>query len=134
MKVLFFLFYILFTTSCQQISDFLNEDLETEVTKPTPSTENKNITIIRDKLNSFSEINRVEIRNYIKNAQHPYQSDIILIKKIKTHLVVNGKKYLELNFFTNELDAKAPLIAQFILIDEKSKNILEESSVNLNKN
>jgi hypothetical protein len=135
MKKIFVVFYFLLTVGCHQITEFLNEDSETldsEISSSPQKNESKNITIVRDKLNSYSEINRVEIRNYVKNAQHPYQSEISLIKKIKTHLATSGKKYLELNFFTNELDPKAPLVAQFILIDEKTKNVLEESSLNLN--
>lgn len=136
MKKFIICYFLLSLSGCHQITEFLNQNLsdsETEEVVTHKKVENPNITIIRNKLNSYNEINRVEIRNYIKDVRHPYQTDINLIKKMKTHLSAHGKKYLELNFFTNETDDKAPLVAQFILIDEKTKNVLEESSLNLIK-
>lgn len=86
---------------------------------------------IQNKINTYGPIKRVEIRTYIKNKNHPYQDDINEIRKIKIKSDLNSKNYLEINFFTNESDQKAPLVAQFLLIDDFTKNIIEETGLNI---
>ena len=95
------------------------------------NTQNVNVLAVQNKIKSFQPINRIEIRNYIKNTKSKYQTDIRLIKKIKMHLDKKSNLYLEINFFTNEDDSKAPLVAQFMLFDEKSKNLVSEFNLNL---
>lgn len=96
-----------------------------------PKFENKKIQSVYEKLNSYKTPARIEVRNYVKDQNNKYQTDILAIKKIKIHIDQKSDVYLELNLFTNESDKNAPLVAQFMLFDVKTKNLLQEENLNL---
>ncbi len=104
-----------------------------ESTKSQVTNENKMVTEIKNKIIEFKRAPaRVEVRSYLKSADHKFQDDIKLIKKIKTHLNPQSEVYLEINLFTNEQDKNAPLVAQFMWFDIKTKNLVLEENLNLN--
>lgn len=84
-----------------------------------------------NKIKTMSPILRVEVRNFLKDPNHPHQDIIKKIKKLKISLDKNAENYLELNFFANETQQDSPLIAQLVLFNEKSKNLIREDSLNL---
>lgn len=86
---------------------------------------------VKQKMTSFIAPARVEVRNYIKDEKHKYQNDVSQIKKIKIKLNPKSNFYLELNLFVNESDAEAPLIAQFLLFDAASHNLIQEENLSL---
>ncbi|MBC7754325.1 MAG: hypothetical protein H7Z71_08815 [Moraxellaceae bacterium] len=89
---------------------------------------------IKRKILEFKKVPaRVEVRNYLKNANHKYQENVKLIKKIKTPLDPLSEVYLELNLFTNESDKTAPLVVQFMWFDVKTKKLIREENINLNE-
>ncbi len=116
---------LFFLLSCENYDATKNES----VLQNTQIAEDPSIVEVKNKLKSYKAISRVEIRNYVKS--NLYQDKIIKIKKIKATLVTKAERYIEMNFFTNESDSKAPLNVQFLLIDEKTKNILEDASINV---
>lgn len=99
---------------------------------PLLKSENKSITLLKQKISTLPVLARVEVRNYIKDENHKYQADVTLIKKMKIKLDPHSKVYLELNLFVNETDDNAPLVAQFMLFDVNSQNLIEEDNLNLN--
>lgn len=103
-----------------------------KVIKPQTKTENKIATDIKHKIAEFKKTPaRVEVRNYLKAADHKYQEQVKVIKKIKTPLDPKSDVYLELNLFTNEEDKNAPLVVQLMWFDIKTKNLLLEENLNL---
>lgn len=86
---------------------------------------------IKEKLSKYQKPVRIEVVNYIKDLQHPYQKEIEAIKKIKVPQDPNGTYYIQINFFVDETDKAAPLVAQMVFLDLKTNNIIEESSLNL---
>lgn len=103
-----------------------------QVVKPKAKIENKIATEIKHKIAEFKKAPaRVEVRNYLKTADHKYQDQVKVIKKIKTPLDPKSEVYLELNLFTNEEDKNAPLVVQFMWFDIKTKNLILEENLNL---
>ena len=70
---------------------------------------------------------RVEIFNYTKR----FENDVNKIKKIKIPQSSKSTFYVTIQFFTDESDNEAPLIAQIRFIDIKSGNQINEESLNL---
>lgn len=110
---------------------FSCEEVKKVVNKP-EAIENKIVTDIKYKIAEFKKAPaRVEVRNYLKTANHKFQDSVKLIKKIKTPLDSKSKVYLELNLFTNEEDKNAPLVVQFMWFDIETKNLILEENLNL---
>lgn len=110
---------------------FSCEEVKKVVMKPVVA-ENKIVTDIKHKIAEFKKAPaRVEVRNYLKTANHKYQDRVKIIKKIKTPLDPKSKVYLELNLFTNEEDKNAPLVVQFMWFDVETKNLILEENLNL---
>lgn len=89
------------------------------------------ISSIKKKISTYKVPSRVEVRNYVQDSHHKYQNDITQIKKMKIKLDPTSDVYLELNLFVNETDANAPLVAQFMLFDVKTQNLIQEDNLNL---
>jgi hypothetical protein len=70
---------------------------------------------------------RVEIVNYSQR----FEKDVAEIKKLKVPLDSHSKFYVTVQFFTDESDPQAPLIAQVRFIDLSSGNQIKEESINL---
>lgn len=94
-------------------------------------TDERIVTTIKNKISTFKVPARVEVRNYIQDTQHKYQREVVQIKKMKIKLDPASDVYLELNLFVNESDENAPLVAQFMLFDVKTQNLIQEENLNL---
>ena len=70
---------------------------------------------------------RVEIINLSKR----FESDVLAIKKLKIAQDKNSDFYIMIQFFTDESDESAPLVAQVRFIETKSGNTIKEESLNL---
>ncbi len=86
---------------------------------------------VKEKLLKYQKPARIEVTNYIRNPEHPYQKDIQEIKKLKIPQNPEGTYYIQINFFADETDVNAPLVAQIMFLDLKTNNIIEESSLTL---
>lgn len=76
---------------------------------------------------TYDKPERVEIFNYTKR----YTKDVSEILKMKIVTDLNSNFYVTIQFFTDENDTAAPLVAQIRILDIKSDNILKEHSINL---
>lgn len=76
---------------------------------------------------SFKKPARVEIYNYTKK----FDADVNEILEMKVHTDPNSDFYVTIQFFTDETDAKAPLVAQVRFLDAKTDNLMKEESINL---
>ncbi len=70
---------------------------------------------------------RIEILSYTKR----FEKDVQEIKKMKIAQNSQATFYATVQFFTDESDLTAPLIAQIRFIDLKSGNQIKEESLNL---
>lgn len=70
---------------------------------------------------------RIEILSYTEK----FKADVEEIKKMKVTLNPQSDFYITIQFFTDESDKEAPLIAQIRFLEEKSKNLIKEESLNL---
>lgn len=71
---------------------------------------------------------RVEIFNLTKR----YTKDVAEILEMKITTDPNSNFYVIIQFFTDETDAAAPLVAQIKFLDMGSDNLMKEESINLN--
>lgn len=96
---------------------------------PVQEAENINpkALLLKNYLLKFSKPERIEISNLTKK----YEADVNEIKNMKAELDPNSKFYITIQFFTDETDEKAPLVAQIRFLDAKSNNIVKEESINL---
>lgn len=60
-----------------------------------------------------------------------FKADVEEIKKMKIPLDAKSTFYIKIQFFTDETDDTAPLVAQIRFIDLQSENLLKEESINL---
>ena len=75
----------------------------------------------------FKKPSRIEVFNYTKR----FENDVAEIKKMTMPLDENSDIYLTIQFFTDENDNTAPLVAQVRFMDSKTDNIVKEESINL---
>ena len=83
--------------------------------------------ILKKYLNSNKKPQRIEI----VNLSTRFEKDVQTIKQIKIAQDKGSDFYISIQFFTDENDLKAPLIAQIRFIDIKSGNTIKEESLNL---
>jgi len=76
---------------------------------------------------TFYKPARVEIFNYTKR----YEKDVNEIIEMKISTDPNSNFYVTIQFFTDEADVAAPLVAQIRFLDIKSDNVVKEQSINL---
>lgn len=88
---------------------------------------NPKALILKKFLIGFKKPERVEIFNYTKK----FESDVNQILDMKIPTDPNSDFYITIQFFTDESDDKAPLIAQIRFLDLKSDNLVKEQSINL---
>ena len=113
---------------------FLSCEKKTQLVALPVALESKITVDIKRKISEFKKVPaRVEVRNYLKNANHKYQEAVKLVKMIKTPMDHRSDVYLELNLFTNEDDKTAPLVVQFMWFDVKTKKLIREENMNLNE-
>ncbi len=77
---------------------------------------------------AYNKPARVEIFNYTKR----YEKDVNEILEMTITTDPNSNFYVTIQFFTDENDAAAPLVAQIRFLDLKSDNLVKEHSINLN--
>ncbi len=90
------------------------------------SSDSKTETL-RKYLVAHQKPSRIEIINLSKR----FDSEVNEIKKLKIAQDKNSNFYLMIQFFTDESDLKAPLIAQIRFIEVNSGNTIKEESLNL---
>ncbi len=86
---------------------------------------------VKDQILKYQKPARIEVVNYIKNPDHPFQKEIDSIKKLKIPLNKDSENYIKIQFFVDETDATAPLMAQFLYFDVKTDNLIKEESLKL---
>jgi hypothetical protein len=91
---------------------------------------NPKAVVLKKFLKKFNKPERVEIFNYTKK----FDQDVTDIKNMKVDLDKNSNFYLTIQFFTDETDAAAPLVAQIRFLDLKTNNLRKEESINLDDN
>lgn len=90
-----------------------------------------NAYLVKGILLKYKKPQRIEIQNFIKSEKSKFTNDIQEIKNIKTFLNPDSNFYIELQLFTDEADSTAPLVVQLRFLDIKSKNLIQEKSINL---
>ncbi len=95
-------------------------------TSPTETFDRKSETL-KKFLMSNDKPQRIEIINLSSR----FEKDVQLIKKLKINQDKNANFYISIQFFTDENDLKAPLIAQIRFVEIKSGNTIKEESLNL---
>lgn len=105
------------------------EDITTTEKKKAAAEESKNpkVRALKKFLADYGTPERVEIFNYTKK----YDQDVneILNTPITTDPV--SPFYITIQFFTDENDVKAPLVAQIRFLDVTTDNLKKEVSINL---
>lgn len=76
---------------------------------------------------TYNKPQRVEIFNYTKR----YDKDVNEILEMKIATDPNSNFYVTIQFFTDENDNDAPLVAQIRFLDYLSDNLVKEHSINL---
>lgn len=94
--------------------------------QPKAFTHSKSVAL-KNYLLAHEPPQRVEIFSYTKR----FEKDVSEIKKMKIAQNPQSKFYVTIQFFTDESDDAAPLIAQIRFIDVKSGNQIQEQSLNL---
>ena len=69
--------------------------------------------------------------NYVKNPDHIFQKDIEEVKKMKVPLNKDAKFYIKIQFFVDETDPTAPLMAQFFFLETRNDNLIKEDTLRL---
>ena len=88
---------------------------------------NPKAAMLKKYLLGFNKPARVEIVNLTEK----FTADVEEIKKMKLPLNAKSEFYIRIQFFTDESDETAPLVAQIRFLDIKSDNLVKEESINL---
>ena len=88
---------------------------------------NPKVVALKKYLLAYNKPERVEIFNYTKR----YDMDVNEILKTMIATDPNSNFYITIQFFTDENDKAAPLVAQIRFLDLKSDNLVKEHSINL---
>ncbi len=88
---------------------------------------NPKAALLKKYLLGFNKPARVEIVNLTQK----FAADVEEIKKMKLPLNSSSEFYIRIQFFTDETDEQAPLVAQIRFLDAKSDNLVKEESINL---
>lgn len=91
------------------------------------SLTNKKALFLKKYLLGYNKPQRVEITNLTKRLE----KDVEEIKQMKVSLDPNSPFYVTIDFFTDENDADAPLIASIKFIEIASQNKIKEDNINL---
>jgi hypothetical protein len=88
---------------------------------------NKKALYLKKYLLAYNKPQRVEITNLTKRLE----KDVEEIKQMKISLDPNSPFYVTIDFFTDENDSAAPLIASIKFIEIASQNKIKEDNINL---
>lgn len=105
----------------------LKNRLEKENIKTENESLNSKSLLLKKYLLKFQKPQRVELTG----LSDRYAREIKEIKKLKISQDLQSDFYITIQLFTDESDAKAPLIAQIRFIDIKTGNSKSEESINL---
>lgn len=83
--------------------------------------------MLKQYLQTEDKPTRIEVIDYTKR----FKGDVDEIKKMKVALDPKSHFYIKIQFFTDESDKEAPLIAQISFIELSSQNLIKEESLNL---
>ncbi len=83
--------------------------------------------LVRDLLKKYAKPQRVEIFNRTDR----FFDDVEEIQKVKFETDPSSKFYITIQFFTDETDSAAPLVAQIRFIESEGGNTVKEESINL---
>lgn len=75
----------------------------------------------------YNKPQRIEVFSYTQR----FATEVEEIKKMNLPLDQNSTFYMTVQFFTDENDAQAPLVAQVRFMDIKTDNMVKEESINL---
>lgn len=98
--------------------------IEKEITQ---NNNNPKALILKKYLLGYNRPARVEVINLTEK----FAGDVEEIKKMTLPLNPESNFYVRIQFFTDETDAAAPLVAQIRFLDVKSDNLVKEESINL---
>ena len=90
-------------------------------------TANPKAAVLKKYLMGFGKPTRVEIVNLTQK----FAGDVEEIKKMTLPLNKDSKFYIRIQFFTDETDDSAPLVAQIRFLDSSNDNLVKEESINL---
>jgi uncharacterized protein YozE (UPF0346 family) len=90
-----------------------------------------NSVLVKKFLLKYKKPSRIEVQSFIKDEKNRFKKDIQDIKQLKIFLDPHSNFYIEMQLFTDENDSKAPLVVQCRFLDLKSKNLIQEQSLNL---
>lgn len=99
----------------------------TTTEKPVEVSLDQKSAALKAYLTSIKKPQRIEF----SNLSQRYEKQIQTFKQLKVPQDKNSDYYLSIQFFTDEGDNSAPLIAQIRYIDIKSGNTIKEESLNL---
>ncbi len=95
--------------------------------KPSEATLDQKSSTLKAYLTSIKKPQRIEFTNLSQRFDKQIQS----FKQLKIPQDKNSDFYVSIQFFTDEGDNTAPLVAQIRFIDIKSGNTTKEESINL---
>ncbi len=104
-----------------------NESKRTHKKNIEQASNNPKALALKKFLLGYNKPERVEIFNYTKK----FDKDVNEILDMKISTDPNSDFYITIQFFTDENDAKAPLIAQIRFLDALNDNLKKEVSINL---
>ena len=78
-------------------------------------------------LKTYKKPQKIEFFSYTEK----YNNEVLAMQKLQMPTDPNSKFYLTIQFFTNENDNTAPLVAQIRFLDVKTDNLIKEQSINL---
>lgn len=123
--VIFLAFVVGALLVARQYLDFGKSSPKTA--KPTEVTLDQKSAALKAYLLTIKKPQRIEFTNLSQR----FDKEIQNFKQLKIPQDKNSDFYLSIQFFTDEGDATAPLVAQIRFIDIKSGNTTKEESINL---
>jgi hypothetical protein len=94
---------------------------------PEAQLQNAKAVTLKKFLQGYNKPCRIDYFSYTKR----YETDVEEIKKMSIPTDENSSFYVTVQFFTDENDPEAPLVAQIRFMDLKSDNMFKEESINL---
>ncbi|MEK6627999.1 MAG: hypothetical protein AABY53_05185 [Bdellovibrionota bacterium] len=118
---------ILKTTEEENFEPKKNNKSKNNQPKSNDLISNPKALALKKYLLTYGKPARVEVFNYTKR----FTKDVSEILEMKIATDSNSNFYITVQFFTDENDLTAPLVAQVRILDIKNNNITKEHSINL---
>lgn len=78
-------------------------------------------------LKTYKKPRKIEFYSYTEK----YNNEVLALQQLQMPTDPNSIFYLTIQFFTDENDDTAPLVAQIRFLDVKTDNLIKEQSINL---